>query len=231
MLRPRLQTFDSGKLAERVGYVVLDDAKTVDVDELIDDSFDFIWIETPQKLHTTRFDYRGTVIELEGDRAEALSQTRLAGVRYDVSALKSDSEWQQVEELMAHAAPSRFSNDPHISEAAFRRHKMSLLRSHVENKNGAIALARSAGDPVGYQCSSLNERAVQLYDIAIARQFRQGFAALNLIGWMLERFDIDRVSTRIYDDNAASLRLFQHLGLRPTGRQSHYYHYWPEESR
>ena len=133
---------------------------------------------------------------------------------------------------MSHAAPTRFSTDAKISEASFRHHKMSLLRSQVENRNGTIALARSKDGLAGYQCSFADERAVQLYDIAIDPRFRHGFAALNLLGWMLERFpDRQRVSTRIYDDNAASLRLFRHLGMSPTGNQRHYYHYWPKESR
>jgi ribosomal protein S18 acetylase RimI-like enzyme len=243
MLRPRLQTFDSGKLADRVGYAVLEDAEAGPdlprrIEELLEaaaaESFDLLWIESPAKLDTARLEYRGTVVELEGDRAKALAQARLADVRYDVTALKSDSDWDQVEGLMPYAAPTRFSTDAHISEASFRRHKVSLLKSHVENRNGAVALARSADEPgpIGYQCTSVDEDAVQLYDIAVHPRFRHGFAALNLLRWNLERFaelfpGTRRLATRIYDDNVASLRFFQHLGLSPTGRQHHYYHYWP----
>lgn len=249
MLRPRLQKFDSGKVAARVGYFIFGDAETVRTnrprltDDLIDaasaESFDLLWIETPVRLETPLLDYRGTVVELEGDRAKALSQARLADVRYDVRGLQSASDWLQVEGLMAHAAPTRFSTDPHISEGSFRHHKVSLLRSHVENRNGAVALARSPDEPerlAGYQCTSVDERAVQLYDIAIDPRFRVGFAALNLVRWNLERFaslfpEIRRVSTRIYDDNTASLRFFEHFGMSPTGPQLHYYHYWREGTR
>lgn len=242
MLRPRLQTFDSGKLADRVGSVVLGEAETVadgDILQLIEgasaEGFDLLWVETPARLETTLLDYRGTVVELEGDLAKALSQARFADVRYDVSGLKSASDWHQVEGLMSHAAPTRFSTDAHISEASFRHHKVSLLKSHVENRNGAVALARSTDAPdqlIGYQCTSGDERSVQLYDIVVDPRFQQGFAALNLVLWSLERFTALfpgtlRLSTRIYDDNVASLRFFQRLGLSLTGRQHHYYHYWP----
>lgn len=245
MFRPRLQTFDSGKVADRVGYFIFGDAEPAsdaDLRELIKaasaESFDLLWIESRGRLETTLLDYRGTVVEMEGDCAKALAQARLADVRYDVKALKSDSDWDQLEGLMSYAAPTRFSTDAHISEASFRQHKVSLLKSHVENRNGAIALARSTDEPdrlAGYQCTSLDERAVQLYDIAVDPRFRNGFAARNLVRWNLERFaslfpDMRRVATRIYDDNVASLRFFQHLGLSPTGRQFHYYHYWPERS-
>jgi ribosomal protein S18 acetylase RimI-like enzyme len=242
MLRARLQTFDSGKVAARVGYVIAgrDDAiGDADILELIEaaeaDSFELIWIQTCSRLETTLLDYRGTLVEVEGDRENVLSRARLASPRYEVRALESDWDWGKVERLMRFAAATRFSADPHISEAAVRHHKLSLLKSHVENKHGAVALAYSIEEParfVGYQCTSLEEHSVQLYEIAVDTRFRRGFAAANLVRYNLDRFasaypDAKRVVARIYDDNVASLRFFERLGLSPTGRLLHYYHCWP----
>lgn len=244
MLAARLNTFDSGKLAARVGSLILEDedgirdAALVElIDAAVADGLDLVWIQTCAKLETDLLEYRGTLVEMEGDRDDALAQARLASVRYDVRAVNSDSDWHQLARLLPFAAPTRFSTDPHISVASARQHKISLMKSHVENRSGTAALAYSASQPdrpVAYHCASLDERAVQLYEIAVDPEFRRGFVALNLIRHSLEFFtsrfpEIRRVATRIYSDNEASLRFFQYLGLCATGRQLHYYHCWPQK--
>jgi ribosomal protein S18 acetylase RimI-like enzyme len=247
MLAARLNTFDSGKVAARVGSLILEnddglgDAALLElIDAAVADELDFVWIQTYAKLQTNLLEYRGMLVEMEGDREKALAQARLASLRYDVRALKSDSDWHQLARLLPFAAPTRFSTDPHISVASAREHKMSLMKSHVENRNGTVALAYSPSEParpVAFHCASLDEGAVQLYEIAVDPEFRRGFVALNLIRHSLEFFasrfpEIRRVATRIYSDNETSIRFFQYLGLSATGRHLHYYHCWPrKESR
>lgn len=243
MLQPRLQTFDSGRIADRVGFLIVGDDETVrDADVaawMAADSFDLIWIQSSSRLETRLLEYRGTLVEMEGDRETVLSRSRLAALRYDVRTLESDADWREVEQLMEFAAATRFSADPHVSSASVRRHKLSLLKNHVQNKHGAVALAYSLERPVqlvGFQCTSMEEGRLDLYEIAVDSRFRRGFAATNLVRYNLERFAVaypeaERLVTRIYDDNVASLRFFERLGLSPTGRQRHYYHCWPKGKR
>jgi ribosomal protein S18 acetylase RimI-like enzyme len=241
-LRARLQAFDSGKIAPRVGSVVLSEGVTISDDAILDliesaasEEFDLVWIETRSKLETTLLDYRGTIVEFAGDRQEALARARLTTLRYDVRALQCDSDWADVEELMRFAAPTRFNTDPHIAEASFRQHKLSLMKGHVATKHGMVALAYSPGDrkrAVGYHCASLDEQTTTMYEIAVDRDFRGGFAALSLIGYSLEHFvalhpGARRLAARIYEDNPASQRFFRKLGLAPTEQTLHYYHCWP----
>ncbi len=238
--RPLLQPFDSGKLAPRVGSHILPDGETFGDDDarlLIEqaaDAFDLIWIEASRRLETTLLDDRGTIVELHGDRDTALSKVQLAALRYDVRELESEADWATLEELMRFAPSSRFASDPHIPQASFRRHKLSLLKVHVQNRGGLVSLAYPPNDParaVGYHCTSLDaDRNVVFYDLAVDPEFRRGFVALNLIRYNLERFaaahpDARRLTVRIYDDNTASLRLFANLGLEPTGRRAHGYHW------
>src|SRR5436190_11461407 len=130
-LEPRLQSFDSGIIAPRVGHLFLSEGEIVDdhaAGELVEraaaSGFDLVWIESRSRLNITRWDYRGTIVEVEGDRDRALSKIQLAAARCDVRPLQSD--WKVVEELLRFAAASRFRSDPHIAEASFRRHKMAL---------------------------------------------------------------------------------------------------------
>lgn len=245
MLQPRLHLFDSGKIAGRVGSIIIgadESVRDADVAGWIGaaaDSFDLIWVQTQSRLEATLLDYRGTMVEMEGDRETVLSRSRLATLRYDVRALESDSDWREVERLLEFAAATRFSSDPHVSEATVRRHKLALMRSHVENRYGVVALSYTVERPAqlaGFQCTSLKKGSIDLYEIAVDPRFRQGFAATNLIRYNLERFalahpEAERVVTRIYDNNVASLRFFERLGLSPTGRQLHYYHFWPTGSQ
>jgi GNAT superfamily N-acetyltransferase len=246
MLRPLLQTFDSGLIAPRVGSITLGDHTTIgdaEVPALVDaaaaESFDLIWIQTSSRLETTLLDYRGTLVELEGLRGHVLARAGLAESRYRVRALESETDWAEVETLMPFAAATRFSTDPHVPEASFRKHKLAMLKSLVENRHGKIALAYSRGESaglVGYQCTSVDSDRIHLYEIAVDTEFRRGFAGLNLVRYNLDRFilthpDAERIIVRIYENNIASLRFFEHLGFRPTGQLRHYYHFWGNQHR
>jgi len=175
-------------------------------------------------------------VELEAERDTALSSIRLAGAGYEVRALQSDADWILVEESMRFAAASRFTTDPHIAEASFRRHKMALLRSHVQNRQGLLSIAHPRDSeparPIGYTCMSIHERTATVYDLAVDPEHRRASVGLRLLQHGLQRLasahpNIHRITTRIYDDNVPCLRLFASLGFVPTGRLFHYYHCWP----
>lgn len=242
ILEPRIQPFDSGLIAPRVGHLFLSESATVDDNAAGDlvaraaaSGFDLVWIESQSRLETTRWDYRGTIVELNGERDAALSSIRLATGSCDIRSLESDADWALVEESLRFAATSRFTTDPHIAEASFRRHKMSLLKSHVENRQGMISIAhpeRALDHPIGYTCFSIHEGTASVYDLAVDPEHRRASVALRLLQHALQRLtsahpDIRKMTTRIYDDNAPCLRLFENLGFVRTGRLFHYYHCWP----
>jgi ribosomal protein S18 acetylase RimI-like enzyme len=243
MLRPQLAVFDSGMIAPRVGSIILGESETLreeDVPSLTDaaaeEHFDLVWVQASSRLNTQLLDYRGTLVEMAGRREDVLSRARLADQRYGIRTLQSETDWLDVERLLAFAAATRFSTDAHVSQAQFRQHKLALLKSHVQNRYGEVALAYSSGQPLGYQCTSLEDDSVNLYEIAVDTAFRRGFAGLNLVRYNLDRFalthpDAERVVARIYEDNVPSLRFFEHLGLRATGRLLHYYHLWGNHDR
>ncbi len=246
MLRPRLHAFDSGMIAPRVGSITLGDDETICDAEVLAltkaaaaENFDLIWMQTSRRLDTNLLDYRGTLVEMEGSREYVLSRARMADQRFHVRTLESETDWGEVEQLMPFAAPTRFSTDAHVSVATFRQHKLAVLKSHVQNRYGEIALAYSTGERlrlVGYQCTSLEEDSMNLYEIAVDTEYRRGFAGLNLVRYNLDRFglthpDAERVVARIYEDNVPSQRFFEHLGLCPTGRLRHYYHFWGNQQR
>jgi ribosomal protein S18 acetylase RimI-like enzyme len=243
-LQPRFQPFDSGKLAPRVGNIILTDAETVTDDiaaELIDhaaaDDFDLVWIESPARLETSRLDYRGTIIEVQGDRDTVRASLPPGDISCEVRPLETDSDWRTLEELMRFAAASRFTTDPGIPTAAFRTHKLALLRAHVENRQGVVSIAWSAeGSAVGYTCTSIQDQTAYVYDLAVDPGFRRGSVGRTLLRHNLERFtrthpEIRRYVTRIYEDNIPCLRLFWNLGYVNTGRLFHYYHCWPKGRR
>jgi len=245
-LQPRFQPFDSGRLAPRVGNLTLsdgeritDDAAALLIEKAAADDYDFVWIESLTPLETTRFEHRGTIIELQGDRDTARASINLAELRCDVRPLEIASDWATLEELMRFAAASRFTTDPRIADASFRQHKLALLRAHIENRQGVVAIAYSRDEParpVGYTCTSINEETAYVYDLAVDPDFRRAAVALTLLRDNLERFasthpGIRRYMTRIYEDNIPCLRLFRNLGYTDTGRLFHYYHCWPKECR
>ena len=244
-LIPRPQPFDSGILAPSVGFLTLSNGESVDdaaaramSERAADAGFDLVWIESSRPLETALLDDRGTVVELEGERDEALSRLPPESGAHEVRTVESAADWAVLEELLRFAPSSRFSTDPRVSTQAFRRHKLALLRGHVQNRHGLVSMAYSAADParaVGCHCTSIDaEGRVVFYDLAVDPEFRRGFVALALIRYNLQRFarehpDARRVTVRIYDDNEPSLRLFDTLGLTRTGRVAHYYHCWPKE--
>jgi RimJ/RimL family protein N-acetyltransferase len=246
MFRPLLHTFDSGKVADRVASLILGEDETVsdaEIAELLEaasaESFDLFWIQTRTPLDSPLLEHRGTLVELEGSRDAILSRCRLAPPRHGIRALASDADWDLVEQLLRFSAPTRFSTDRNITEATVRRHKLSLLKGHVENRHGVVALSYPIENPaqsVGYHSTSLEDDHVLLYEIAVDPAFRRGAAAINLVRYNLERLaesypGAERVVTRIYEDNIASLQLFARLDMTPTGRLFHYYHCWPKERR
>lgn len=245
-LRAHLQPFDSGKLAPRVGNVVLSEGETIDDDAVAGmiesaaaDDFDFVWIESRTKLDTTLLDYRGTIVELQGDRDEALSKINIPGTQCACRPLEIDSDGVIFEQLLRFAAESRFTTDPRISDAAFRQHKLALLQGHIANRQGVITFAYWPDDParpIGYTCTSINEQAAHVYDLSVDPDFQRANVARTLLVSSLTRFaslhpEIRRFMARIYDDNIPCLRLMRSIGFADTGRLFHYYHCWPKVSR
>lgn len=244
-LLAEFQPFDSGKIAPRVGSVILGESALVDpesIGEMLEsaaaDALDLVWIESRSKIESLALDYRGTIVELVGDRDEALSKIQVPDRGYDIRVVECESDWARLVELLPFTAKTRFSTDPNISEISFREHKLSLLKSHVENRKGMVTITYSPDDPlrpIGYCCTSVDQPTMIIYDIAVDPSFRRGFVGFSLVRFHLERFAsihpaARRLCTRIYEENTACLQLFYNVGMMPTGRLFHYYHCWPMHS-
>jgi len=242
-LRPQLQPFDSGKLAPRVANIILSAGETIDddaaagiIENAMAEDFDFVWIESQTKLDTAQLDYRGTIVELQADREEVLSNLPVSSAQCDIRTLDPHTEVVTFEKLMGFIAATRFGTDPHISPASFREHKRALLKGHIDTRHGVITVACAPEDPsrpIGYTCTSLSEQGAHVYDLCTDPDFRRSSIGRTLLRFSIEQYrvlhpDARRYMTRIYDDNIPCLRLFRSIGFADTGRLFHYYHCWPK---
>lgn len=193
--------------------------------------YDLLSLRTSAPLTLDGFAPRGVLTTLEAEPAAVGERLRVAPGRTPVRTLAA-SDWPEVLGLLRWAAPTRFSADPRIPAAAAREHKLAMLRAYAERSpdNALVALG---GDPervVGFHLSYLDGRVAVLYEIIVEPAHRHGFAAVDLLAENCRRLasggGLRRLSTRIYSDNTPSIRLFEGIGMRQTGRQEHYFHAW-----
>lgn len=232
------QPFDSGRIARRVGVVHLTDPPAADGDAILAagrrDGYDLLTLRAGGPAHVNGFRPLGVLLHLRGALGEVLRRTHGMPIRHRPRPIEP-GDWPRIASLLPHAAPTRFSRDSTIGEQCVRRHKLDMLRSYADRDPEHALVLEDGGrsrDLMGFQLSCYDGQSVLLYEIAVRPDRRRELAALallltNLRSYSERCFPGTLVRTRIYEDNAASLSLFEKLGLQRTGQCDHYYHARP----
>lgn len=238
----RLNTFDSGLLAAKVGTVdvsniagpLVENTLKAAVEQSLEDDYDLISVALPGEVSIDGWIPVGNLIRLEGafpTVVEALS--RFVG-RCNVAEIRAGDRDEIASFLRICLAENRFTKDPNIVREAVIRQKMKILDKYLQD-GAAGFVGRSEGAMTGFHLSYVDDSdGVVLYEIEIEPSARNGFLALDLIGSALKHLarttpGLKRVSTHIYEDNLQSLNLFYRLGLRQAGERKCYYHCWPKK--
>jgi hypothetical protein len=189
-----------------------------------------VTLATPIPAAVSRFRHMGTLLTYAGN-VEALRSGLPAARRFQTVFLE-DSNWELVTRMLGHAAPTRFSRDPHIQPERVRERKLNILRGlHARGRGvGAFALA-DPDDCVGFLYSYVHGGTLTFYELMTAQRSGRALVALDLIAATLGTFSasgfaFERVSAAIYADNDRSRAFFTRLGLEQTGDETFHYHLW-----
>ncbi|MEM7469071.1 MAG: hypothetical protein AAF387_19605 [Pseudomonadota bacterium] len=231
--------FDSHLIAPRAGRVSFDEkcdiqglgAEILKRARVLDYDFVSLAVRDNHPPLIENFILVGTIVEFVSDRDSLAAQTSRARSRYKLRAMSED-QWPEIERLLQFGGSTRFSNDPNISVAKRLEHKLAMLRRYQSVCPDLFNIAYNDGTAIGYQASTVTaDHGLRFYEIAIAPEYRKGFAALNLLDAAISSHQHSyggqrQVVTSIYEDNKASLDFFTGLGMQPMEAPTHHYHLW-----
>lgn len=230
--------FDSGLLADKVGFLRLAEQGTGDGGLAArvqaaakQQGYDLVMFRSHEPRPLDGFVHVGTTDEYSGALTSVLVQLNRSQ-HFDIARV-SDRHWPQVEHLLEHAAPTRFGRDPNLTPAIVRRHKLANVKARYNASPECTLIALSAArGALGFQCSYVAGRVVTLYELVTAPVALRGVVAAellasNLLALRARHPDVDRIVTTVYEDNAASIAFFSDLGLRRAGVRHYHYHLWP----
>ena len=145
---------------------------------------------------------------------------------HDIS-ISFDNNWDEIENLTAQAPFTRFDMDKNINRAVVIKHKIKLLKDlHNNNPDNCFIIKNKEEKIIGYHFASISNDKLILKDIIIDENYRNGFAAIQLINENLNNKKIKKVETKIYNSNRNSLNFFKKLGFKDLYLDEHYFHIW-----
>lgn len=236
----KLQPFDSGRLAPRVGSVVLGPNIVLCESNLAElmgqalcENYNLIFIAANDSQPAAQRHFVGRLVEYEGRFEELLDNTSAANTSYRFRGWETQADWRGVEELISHSAGTRFFLDPNIDRESAVAHKLAMLKQILATRAANLTFAfSSTGEFTAYICTYLEDDVMFLYEVAVAPEHRRQsltVAHTNFnLATLAARFGTPQlVRTRVYATNLPSILLCKGLGLRSSGQATNYYHLWP----
>lgn len=230
--------FDSGVLAPNVGILRHDDATALlphDGGEIADAGrragYDLITLASSRPMSLDGFVYLGTTEEYATTVADL--DRHLPRSDHFLLEHVDAGGWAAVELLLDHGAPTRFRRDEKLTPDTATRHKMINIKARAARSPEYSVLARSrSGEPLGFQCSFVQDRTFVVYELMIGSRAARGVIASELLREnvnALRRHQpaIEAVMALVYTDNTESIAFLTGLGFQATGRLTSHYHLWP----
>jgi ribosomal protein S18 acetylase RimI-like enzyme len=142
--------------------------------------------------------------------------------------------FNKLNQLKNYFAPTRFSNEPKLDALSVWLHKLKMIEIYSRKHSELSNLAFFKNSPIGYNICYLTENIniLNLYELAIKPEGRNGYCAFNLLRHAVEMLRSTgntpiEVTTNVYEDNLSSLRFFKAIGFKINSTTYHY-NYWNE---
>lgn len=229
--------FDSGIIAPKVGNLILENYRSLqdnDSDRIVhyarSNNYNLVTLAAEELLDLKDFVHFGTIYEVEADFTDVWDCIKDIPERFYIRQI-NESDWLHIKKLLYTYPPTRYSKDPNVTMEQVVVHKLNILK-HLADKYPKYALgAFSSNDElIGFHFLRVLNNIILLQELLVNPGYRIGFVSLQLVKENLKiiraNSDLQRLATRVYEDNKTSINFFTKLKFLQLKKKEHYYHMW-----
>ena len=213
---------------------MLNNQKQFNISDYINqlDNYDLIQITSTFPLQNNGLLHRGNLIKMNLEYNIYFNKITKIPFKFPINKL--NIHFDKLNHLKNSFAPTRFSNEPKFDMLSVWLHKLKMIeiysRKHSELSNIVFFKNSPIGCNICYLTQNLN--ILNLYELAIKPEGRNGYCAFNLLRQAVEMLGStgispNEVTTNVYENNRNSLKFFEAIGFKINSKTYHY-NYWNE---